>query len=165
LSRPIYQYQPINDTPDQAIGISLPFNKPSSKRTVSGNYASGSLGAGSVFVQTYTTEAQAISNLKNLLLTRKGERLMQPNFGTDIYRSIFEANTSTLVDNLKESLSDDIALWLPYIILNNIDILRNIDKHAINISLEFRVSELGANRVINVLATENQIILSDVGDV
>ena len=165
MARTVYQYRPINDTPDQAIGISLPFNKASAKRLVSDNYASGSSGAGSVFNQTFTTEEQSISNLKNLLLTRKGERLMQPNFGTSINDSIFQPNTRLLVDELQESLSNDIEFWLPYIVINDIDVLRNEQQNAVNIRLNFRVSELGANRVINILITENELTLSDVGDV
>tara|TARA_A100001201_G_scaffold131334_1_gene117474 strand:+ start:79 stop:573 length:495 start_codon:yes stop_codon:yes gene_type:complete len=159
LNRPIYQYQPLNDSPDQAIGVSLPFNKSAAKRNVDTNYASGSLNAGSVFAQTFSTEEQAISNLKNLLLTRKGERVMQPNFGTAIYDSLFEANTDTLLQNLKSSIRDDIEFWLPYIIINDIDAIRS--DHRIDLRLHFRTSENGANLVINVLASENNLVTSD----
>ena len=69
MARPIYKYQPINETPDVAIGLSIPFNNSSNSRPININYASGSTSGASVFVQTYTTEDQAVSNLKNLLLT------------------------------------------------------------------------------------------------
>ena len=160
MARTIYQYQPINETPDQAIGVSLPFNKSANQRLVSTNYASGSLSAGSVFAQTFTTDEQAISNLKNLLLTRKGERIMQPNFGTNIYASLFEANTEGLVNNVKTSLRDDIEFWLPYIILDKIDAIRT--DYRMDLRLHFRTSENGANLVINVLADENNLVTSDV---
>jgi len=159
LARTIYQYQPINETPDQAIGISLPFNKAAAKRDVSDNYADNARSAGSAFSLTYTTEEQAISNLKNLLLTRKGERMMQPNFGTNIYDSLFEPNTEFLIDDLKNSLTEDIELWLPYIVLNRIDAIRN--EHDINLRIVFQVSETGANLVINVLADENNLVTSE----
>ena len=42
------------------------------------------LGGTPIFSSTFTTEEQALSNLKNLLLTRKGERPFQPLFGTDV---------------------------------------------------------------------------------
>ena len=160
MTRPVYQYQPFNETPDQAIGVSLPFNKSAAKRNVDTNYASGSLSAGSVFAQTFSTEEQSISNLKNLLLTRKGERIMQPNFGTNIFSSLFEANTDSLVNNLKSSLRDDIEFWLPYIKLDDIEAIRS--EHKIDLRLHFRTSEDGANLVINVLATENDLVTSEV---
>ena len=74
MARPIYRYEPNNSNPDRAVGVVLPFNKPADARTATQNALSGSSGGGSLFVQSYTTEVQAISNLKNLLLTRKGER-------------------------------------------------------------------------------------------
>ena len=67
MARTVYQYKPINDTPDIAVGITLPFNTDGNTRSVGQNYASGSKGAGSVFALSYTTEDQALSNLKNLV--------------------------------------------------------------------------------------------------
>ena len=63
--RPIYQYQINRSNPDRAVGILLPFNKPVEGKAIADNYASGSIGAGGVFIQSYTTELQSISNLKN----------------------------------------------------------------------------------------------------
>lgn len=163
MARTIYQYKPINDTPDVAIGILLPFNKSAARRKetseISG-YSSNPSSGGSVFVSSYTTEEQSISNFRNLLLTGKGERLMQPNFGTRIKESLFEQNTEVLSDFLSSSLRDDIELWLPYIIIDSIDIIRN--EYSIEISIRFRVTETGANLVINVLASENALVVSDV---
>ena len=160
MARTVYQYKPINDTPDIAVGITLPFNTDGNTRGVGQNYASGSNGAGSVFALSYTTEDQALSNLKNLLLTSKGERIMQPEFGTRIRSSVFEQNTDQLQDVLSTSLQDDIEFWLPYIVINSIDVIQN--EHNVNIAIHFKVTETGANLVINVLASENQLILSNI---
>ena len=176
MSRPIYQYQPINDAPDVSIGILLPMNKSADKyqnelNAIKGTsddpngpiqgqqYNSKPKSGGSVFALSYTTEDQAISNLKNLLLTSKGERIMQPEFGTFIRNSIFEQNTETLVEILRESITSDINRWLPYILINSIDINRRIDQNAIDFSLKFRVGKRGANRIINILAQENEITI------
>ena len=67
MTRPIYKYQPVNETPDVAVGITLPFNATSIARLTTGNYASGSIAGKTVFTQTYTTEEQSISNLKSIL--------------------------------------------------------------------------------------------------
>ena len=45
---------------------------------------------GSFFNMSHTTEEQAVSNYINLLLTRKGERLMQPQFGIGIQDYLFD---------------------------------------------------------------------------
>jgi phage baseplate assembly protein W len=168
MARTIYQYKPFVNTSDTAVGIKIPFNQAAfsknDRSSIVGNVLSGSFQSTSgkgVFALSYTTEDQAISNLTNLLLTRKGERYMQPNFGTDIYDSIFEQNTDVLADNLQSSLEEDIGYWLPYITLINVDVFREArNENVLNIRIVFRVTNTGANLVINVLAQENTIIVS-----
>jgi phage baseplate assembly protein W len=161
MARTIYQYKPYNDRPDKAIGILLPFNKNSSGRNNTLNYSSGSINGGSVFVQSYTTEHQSISNLKNLLLTKKGERFLQPRFGTDIQSILFEQNTEDTANALRVSLEADIAYWLPYITINNIEVLRDPDRYTFLIRITFFITNVGANLVINVLANENGLTVTE----
>tara|TARA_R110002074_G_scaffold103680_4_gene223760 strand:+ start:818 stop:1309 length:492 start_codon:yes stop_codon:yes gene_type:complete len=152
-----YRYHPLDFEPDVAVGVLLPFNGNAPGRTFNQNYASGSQGGASVFAQSYSTEEQAVSNLKNLLLTRKGERFMQPDFGTQIVDSLFEQSTEDLETSIEDGLNEDIATWLPYIILDNIIVDRKIDQHILDISLHFRVTENGANQVIKLLIDENGV--------
>ena len=42
------------------------------------------------FEQAFTSREQAKSNLINLLLTERGERVMQPDFGTGLKSLLFE---------------------------------------------------------------------------
>jgi hypothetical protein len=66
-----YRIHPLDLKRNVAIGVVLP------------------MGGNPLFKLSYTTEEQALSNLKNLLLTRKGERPFQPLFGTNIYSILF----------------------------------------------------------------------------
>ena len=161
MARPVYRYQPVNETPDKAIGILLPFNNSSNARPDTLNYASGSISGKQLFGQSYSTEEQVISNLKNLLLTRKGERVMQPLFGTDIFDKLFENNTLDLRSSLKKALTDDIEYWLPYILVNDVIITSSEDMHTITILIAFTITSIGANLVINVLADENSLVVTD----
>lgn len=161
MARPIYKYQPINNTPDVAIGISLPFNNSSKRRSVESHYMSSSLDGTAVFNLTYTTEEQVISNLKNLLLTRKGERYMQPEFGTDIYNMLFENNTNDVKSRLKDNITKDIEYWLPYITINDIEMVTSKDGHMLTIALKFQITNIGTNLVINIIASENTFTISD----
>tara|TARA_R110000851_G_scaffold284525_2_gene438091 strand:- start:36 stop:473 length:438 start_codon:yes stop_codon:yes gene_type:complete len=126
-----YFYNPLDLENDIAIGVTLPFGKNNG-----------------LFNLSYTTEEQAISNLKNLLLTRKGERPFQPDFGSTIPSLLFEPMDSDLESRINESLQEDIGYWLPYIVIE--DIITNIDfdRHSINITLSFKVTQQGANTQI-----------------
>ena len=112
------------------------------------------LGGSPMFKLSYTTEEQAISNLKNLLLTRKGERPFQPLFGTDIYSLLFEQMDLGTSNKLKETLTNDIRFWLPYIIINELTVNQEDDYNRINITLSVQVTENGANTPIVIKITE-----------
>jgi phage baseplate assembly protein W len=122
-----WKINPIDLKKNVAVGVTLPFG-----------------GAG-VFQSSYTTEDQAISNF---VLTRKGERPFQPLFGTDVYSLLFEQIGGFIEDNLRASIKEDINFWLPYILLNDVIVDANPDSNRVNISLNFRVTETGANQTI-----------------
>jgi len=129
-ARKEWKINPIDLKKNVAVGVTLPFG-----------------GAG-VFQSSYTTEEQAISNLKNLVLTRKGERPFQPLFGTDVYSLLFEQIGGFIEDNLRASIKEDINFWLPYILLSDVIVEANPDSNRVSISLNFRVTETGANQTI-----------------
>jgi len=131
-----YTRNPLDLKKNKAIGVQLP------------------LGGSPLFKLSYTTEEQAISNLKNLLLTRKGERPFQPLFGSDIYSILFEQITENINNELEDNLRDDIKFWLPYIVVDSIVVNAENDYNRVNINLVVRVTENGANTNITVLVSE-----------
>lgn len=58
-----------------------------------------------IFNMSRTTEDQAVSNYVNLLLTKKGERYMQPEFGVGLPFYLFEPNTPALRIELEAEIS------------------------------------------------------------
>ncbi len=103
-----------------------------------------------IFNMSYTTEEQSISNLVNLLLTKSGERYMEPNFGVGLMYYIFEQATLEMEVLLKTHIQDQIAIWMPYIVVQGLKVNSN-DEHGVNIILQFQVTEHGANREIAFL--------------
>lgn len=131
-----FRVHPLDLKRNTAIGVMLP------------------MGGDPLFKLSYTTEEQALSNLKNLLLTRKGERPFQPLFGTNIYSLLFEQLNEDTSTSLRDTLEADINFWLPYIIVDDILVTQNEDVNRINIVLNVRVSENGANTPIIIRVTE-----------
>lgn len=95
-----------------------------------------------VFATNYTTLSQAKDNIKNLLLTQKGERLMQPDFGCDIWRVIFEQSVDGDIDlAIENSILEAVNIWLPYLSINQILIDNDdIQKDNNRIGLEINFS-------------------------
>lgn len=94
------------------------------------------------FEQAFVSFEQAKSNLKNLLLTRKGERVMQPNFGTGLHSLLFEQIDDTFESRVQETITKNVNYWLPYVNIKNIDVEMTDelkDQNRVNLSLEFTV--------------------------
>lgn len=94
------------------------------------------------FEQSFTSFDQAKSNLKNLLLTKKGERVMQPEFGTGLHSLLFEQADGMLEQKLEQVISDSVSFWLPYITIETIDVEMTDDMkdmNRANMSVGFRV--------------------------
>lgn len=152
-----YSYNPIDLLPDVALGVKLPFNASGAGRAFNTNYQSVSSDA-HVFTSVYTTEEQAISNLKNLILTRKGERLYHPTFGCDLQDMIFENinNDIALNTEVSDSMTADINYWLPYIEIVKINVgtlSSRASNNSINgfaVLLNFKVSTSNINREIEI---------------
>lgn len=94
------------------------------------------------FEQAFTSYEQAKSNLKNLLLTRKGERIMQPNFGTGLHSLLFEPMTDEYESKLRDTITRNVSYWLPYINIKDIEVEMTDelkDKNQANLYLQFTV--------------------------
>jgi len=115
------------DRDDIALGIALPFGPGQSN-----------------FELNYTTLDQARTNIINLLLTHKGERFMQPEFGTNLRRFLFRQNTQNLADDIREDLLEAIKRWLPFVNVDSIDVNRdvqNIEQYTVHVAITFSVTD------------------------
>ena len=112
--------------PDVKIGISLPMD-----------HTDGS----GFFPGTSTTLTQTSSNIRNLLLTNKGERVGQPEFGCGLLNVLFEPMSDDLLEDVRTEIEDSIAFWLPHVTINNIGVDRDeTEPQQLNIIIEFALT-------------------------
>ena len=91
--------------------------------------------------KTKNVRQQVKSNIRNLLLTSKGERVFQPNFGSDLFNVIFEQITEDTFDTVKQTITDAIETWLPYVTIEDIKVFtENENPNTIIVNLEFSVN-------------------------
>jgi phage baseplate assembly protein W len=97
-----------------------------------------------IFSVNYTTLSQVKYNLINLILTKKGERVMQPEFGCDIWNILFEPIVTGEIDqSIERTIVEAVSIWLPYINIDRIlfDYDENdIDNHSIKLELLFSLA-------------------------
>jgi phage baseplate assembly protein W len=64
---------------------------------------------------------QAIkADLLHLILTRKGQRLYKPDFGTDLLKFIFEPEDELTLNGIKEEITKEVKTYLPQLQLDEI---------------------------------------------
>ena len=89
------------------------------------------------FYKTKTILEQAKSNMRNLLLTSKGERVMQPEFGSTLTDVLF--NQGEDVENeIDEAIREAVSNWLPYVIINEINMFQ--EGNQVDVSIDFSVT-------------------------
>jgi len=89
---------------------------------------------------TQLESQQVKSDLIHLLLTRKGERLGQPTFGTNLHTLLFEPNDEELEQKIYDTIDNSIRNWLPQLTIREINIEATDemkDKNSINVSIVF----------------------------
>ena len=111
---------------DYAIGITLPLQI--------GNTA---------FNQSFKTIDQIRTNIKNLLLTKRKERVMQPDLGSGLQELLFDFNDDFLGDRIEEVITNSMEKWLPYVTIEQIDVRQTNelkDTNNVEISLTFSIT-------------------------
>jgi phage baseplate assembly protein W len=110
---------------NKAIGVSIPFN------------------GGGVFKSTFSTKDQIKSNLINLLLTYKGERVLNPQFGADLPRLLFEPiNNDTLI-KIENQIVTSVSTYIPEITITNIEITPDTDENTIYVNVIYQLKLSG----------------------
>jgi phage baseplate assembly protein W len=132
----VTRVNPLDLQKNIAIGISLPF---------------GRLGTNQLFNKTYNTKDQIKSNFINLLLTNKGERILNPEFGSNLRQLLFENITSITEENIKDAIISSANIYLPEIQVVNITLNNEYDNNTINITIDY---------VLRISGTSEQITIS-----
>ena len=126
------------------VGIDLPIRK--------------SDGAEGYFKSTESTIESVKNNIRSLLLTNSGERLMQPTIGMNFKKYLFEQFTEDLQDKVKSEILDKFNFWLPFVNITNVDVSMNkldsIGQNEMNIKVSFNITK-DTNSLHSVQVTIN----------
>jgi phage baseplate assembly protein W len=120
-----------NDT-NVFIGIDLPIHKSDGKE--------------GYFASTKTTIEAVKNNIKNVLNTERGERLMQPVFGLNLRKFLFEQFNDESVIQMQNDILDTLEIWLPFVEVRNITVSTNTDDstvgvNALKIDISFNITQ------------------------
>lgn len=102
-------------------------------------------GPNGYFNQSYSVLEQVKTNIKMLLRTKRGERRMNPEFGSGMWSILFEQNTDNIKTIIENTIRKDIGRWMPYVSVESVDVDNTSDstQHRINVSVTFTVPSSG----------------------
>ena len=95
------------------------------------------------FLDMNEDDSQAIkADLLHLILTRKGQRLYNPNFGTDLVKFIFEPEDGMTLNGIKEEITSVIKIYLPKLQLNEILIEPSTEsEYAAVVTIQYTITD------------------------
>lgn len=118
----VKQIDPLDLQPRKAVGIEIPF---SSK---------------SVFKSNFQTKDSIKTSLINYFLTNKGERYLNPSFGSTLREKLFENINSDLEGEFQSIVKNALEVYFPRVKANRILIESDTDNNLIKFYLSYSIA-------------------------
>lgn len=87
-------------------------------------------------------------NLKNLMLTEPGERVMDADFGVGLRRLLFEPVHPVTYDKIKVRIRQQVKKYMPFLGLDNIAISARGPQ--VQVSIHFNLGSLDEQDVLHI---------------
>mgnify|MGYP003628135039 CR=1 FL=1 len=97
----------------------------------------------------------AKQNLKMLVLTIPGERIMDPKFGVGIRKYLFEFNNSTTYSAISSKILSQVRTYLPYLQIDDIrfgvpEDNPDLYPHSLSVSIDFTIKPLNLTETLSL---------------
>jgi phage baseplate assembly protein W len=81
-------------------------------------------------------------SIKNLILTNRGERLMQPLIGGNVQAMLFENNTPAIIKLIQEQIKTAIREYEPRATLIDVIVRSSIDESTVEVDVYFYINNV-----------------------
>jgi len=106
------------------------------------------LSTNTYFLMTQVTKEAFSSDLLLLLVTQKGERYYEPDYGTDLLKYIFEPNDNITATDVEAEIKNTVSKYIPNLKINKINFNWNLDdngqpisENQLNVTIMFTYTE------------------------
>ena len=114
---------PLDLVDSQGVGVTLPFESPS------------------VFTQSFTTADAIKTNLINYFLTGRGERYLNPSFGSPLRPLLFEQLTQDRVSEIRVVVESELEIYFPQVGVIELLVEGNPNNNIIQFTLRYNIVE------------------------
>ena len=104
------------------------------------------------FVNTLTLKENVQQNLKNLLLTSPGERIMDVEFGVGVRNFLFENFKDV---NLESKIYEQVSTYMPFLDLIAVDVQPDPDHGVLSVEITYSISNVLSEETLTVSIDPN----------
>jgi len=90
-----------------------------------------------------TLDEVAQQNIKMIVLTSPGERVMEPDFGVGIRNYLFEQETPFLANDIRKRISNQVQRYAPFIKIQKLNINIDSDNGFLSVEIKYVVPASG----------------------
>ena len=95
---------------------------------------------GTLFSMSFDVQTQIKDNLKNLLLTNRGERLMLTDFGVNLLPLVTEYTNEDVVTSAISRISTAVQKYMPFLELENFEVRNEASTNGSTVGIVVRVT-------------------------
>lgn len=119
----VKRIDPLDLQPRKAVGVEIPFS------------------AKNVFASNYQTKDAIKNNLINFFLTNRGERYLNPTFGSSLREKLFEQINNNTESDIEGVVDTALEVYFPRVEKIDMQVNSNPDNNLISFYLSYRISD------------------------
>ena len=91
-------------------------------------------------------------NLKHLILTAPGERIMDPDFGVGLRNYLFDQGSSTTLARLESAILDQVDTYMPFVQIVNLEVSMTEpeNENLMQILLVFSIAGISTDEILSL---------------
>ena len=107
-----------------------------------------------------------LQNLKMILLTSPGERIMDPEFGVGLRNFLFEQNVKQVHGDIASRIKRQVKKYLPSVQINSVDFFtsentREIPDNYLNVRVSFHIKPLDLDTRLDLFFDSKRGLFTD----
>jgi len=107
------------------------------------------------FENNQTVPSVVLQNLKMIVLTSPGERIMDPNFGVGIKQFLFEQNDSMTHNRIKARIINQVREYMPFVTIDEVSFSSeannpNVMSNGLLVSIKYYIEPIGVEGTLGL---------------
>tara|TARA_Y100001938_G_C8092952_1_gene436236 strand:- start:780 stop:1166 length:387 start_codon:yes stop_codon:yes gene_type:complete len=102
-------------------------------------------------MNTKTIQENTQQNLKNLILTSPGERVMDLDFGVGLRNYLFDNNTAVVRAQLESRIFEQVDKYMPFVNIIDLQVVENLNHpNSLEIKLRYNIQNIASEEILSV---------------